>query len=68
MKKVMVSGCYDLLHSGHVVFFETAAKYGELYVCLGSDKNIELLKIIKLNLMRMNDFTWCSRSSLFIKL
>lgn len=44
MKKVMVSGCYDLLHSGHVMFFETAAKYGELYVCLGSDKNIELLK------------------------
>ena len=44
MKKVMVSGCYDLLHSGHIMFFETAATYGELYVCLGSDKNIELLK------------------------
>jgi cytidyltransferase-like protein len=44
MKKVMVSGCYDLLHCGHVVFFETAAKYGELHVCLGADDNIQLLK------------------------
>mgnify|MGYP001206295735 CR=1 FL=1 len=44
MKKIMVSGCYDLLHSGHVAFLETAAKYGELYVCLGSDDNIDLLK------------------------
>src|SRR3989440_11391904 len=40
----MVSGCYDLLHAGHVVFFETAATYGELYVCIGSDRTIEQLK------------------------
>ena len=44
IKKVMVSGCYDLLHSGHVAFFENAAMYGNLYVCLGSDDNIEKLK------------------------
>ena len=44
MKKVMVSGCYDLLHSGHIAFFENAAMYGDLYVCLGSDANIEKLK------------------------
>ena len=43
-KKVFVSGCYDLLHSGHVAFFEEAAKYGELYVGIGSDKTIEQLK------------------------
>ena len=42
--KVMVSGCYDLLHGGHVEFFRTAATYGDLYVCLGSDKTIEDLK------------------------
>jgi len=42
--KVLVSGCYDLLHAGHIAFFETAAQYGDLYVCIGSDKNIELLK------------------------
>lgn len=43
-KKVLVSGCYDLLHGGHIAFFESAAKYGDLYVCLGSDRNVRLLK------------------------
>lgn len=42
--KVLVSGCYDLLHAGHVTFFETAARYGDLYVCLGSDENVRRLK------------------------
>lgn len=37
-KKVFVSGCFDLVHSGHVAFFERAAKYGDLYVSIGSDK------------------------------
>ena len=37
-KKVFVSGCYDLLHSGHVEFFRQAAEYGDLYVGIGSDK------------------------------
>lgn len=41
MKKVFVSGCYDLLHSGHVEFFRQAAEYGNLYVGIGSDKTIE---------------------------
>ena len=36
-KKVFVSGCYDLLHSGHVEFFRQAAEYGDLYVGIGSD-------------------------------
>ena len=40
MKKVFVSGCYDLLHSGHVEFFRQAAQYGDLYVGIGSDKTI----------------------------
>ena len=44
MKKVFVSGCFDLLHSGHVAFFEEAAKYGELYVGIGSDHTIHNLK------------------------
>lgn len=39
--KVFVSGCYDLLHSGHVEFFRQAAAYGDLYVGIGSDKTIE---------------------------
>lgn len=40
MKKVFVSGCYDLLHSGHVEFFRQASQYGELYVGIGSDATI----------------------------
>ncbi len=43
-KKVLVSGCYDLLHGGHIAFFKTAAAYGKLYVALGSDNNILELK------------------------
>ena len=39
-KKEFVSGCYDLLHSGHVEFFRQAAEYGDLYVGIGSDKTI----------------------------
>ena len=40
MPKVFVSGCYDLLHSGHVEFFRQAAQYGDLYVGIGSDATI----------------------------
>lgn len=40
MKKVFVSGCYDLLHSGHVEFFRQASQYGDLYVGIGSDATI----------------------------
>ena len=39
-KKVFVSGCYDLLHSGHVGFFRQASQYGDLYVGIGSDATI----------------------------
>ena len=43
-KKVFVSGCFDLLHSGHVAFLEEASRYGDLYVALGSDKTVYELK------------------------
>ncbi|MGC1377963.1 MAG: adenylyltransferase/cytidyltransferase family protein [Anaerolineales bacterium] len=43
-KKVFVSGCFDLPHSGHVAFFQEAAQYGDLYVALGSDRTIFELK------------------------
>lgn len=39
-RKVFVSGCYDLLHSGHVEFFKQASQYGDLYVGIGSDETI----------------------------
>jgi cytidyltransferase-like protein len=43
-KKVVVTGCYDWLHSGHVRFFEEVSAYGDLYVIIGHDANIRLLK------------------------
>ncbi len=43
-KKVLVSGCFDLLHSGHIAFLKSASTYGDLYVCIGSDKTVYDLK------------------------
>jgi cytidyltransferase-like protein len=43
-KKVFVSGCFDMLHSGHVAFFKEAANFGDVYVALGSDKTVFDLK------------------------
>ncbi len=43
-RKVFVSGCFDLLHSGHVAFLQEAASYGDLYVGIGSDLTIYELK------------------------
>lgn len=42
--KVFVSGCYDMLHSGHVAFFKEASAYGDLYVGIGSDATVRELK------------------------
>ena len=43
-KKVVVTGCYDWFHSGHVRFFEEVSGYGDLYVIVGHDANIRRLK------------------------
>jgi len=43
-KKVIVTGSYDWLHSGHIRFLEEASGYGDLYVVAGHDANIRLLK------------------------
>ena len=42
--RVIVTGCYDWLHSGHVRFFEEVSALGELYVALGHDENVRELK------------------------
>ena len=44
MKKVMVSGCFDLLHAGHIEFLKSASSYGNVHVFIGSDSNIKKLK------------------------
>lgn len=43
-KKVVVTGCFDFFHTGHVRFLEEVSEYGDVYVIVGHDKNIELLK------------------------
>jgi cytidyltransferase-like protein len=43
-QSVLVTGCYDWLHSGHVRFFEEASTYGDLYVVAGNDANVRNLK------------------------
>lgn len=43
-KKVLITGCYDWLHTGHVRFFEEVSEYGDVYAVVGHDANIELLK------------------------
>jgi cytidyltransferase-like protein len=43
-KKVIVSGCYDWLHSGHVRFFEEVSAFGDLFVVVGNDANVTFLK------------------------
>lgn len=42
--KVLVTGCYDWLHTGHVRFFEETSELGDLYVVVGHDENVKLLK------------------------
>jgi len=43
-KKVIVTGCFDWFHSGHVRFFEEVSELGDLYVVVGHDENVRLLK------------------------
>ena len=45
MKKVFVSGCYDILHAGHIQFFNDARKLGgHLTVCFASDEVLKMYK------------------------
>ena len=44
IKKVFVTGCFDLLHSGHIAFLQEAAQYGDVFVGLGSDQTVFDLK------------------------
>lgn len=45
MKKVFVSGCYDILHGGHIEFFNQAKSLGDyLIVSFASDEVLEKYK------------------------
>lgn len=41
---VVATGCYDWFHTGHVRFTEEVSAYGDLYIIVGHDANIRLLK------------------------
>jgi len=43
-KKVIVTGSFDWFHSGHVRFLEEVSTHGNLFVVVGHDANIRLLK------------------------
>lgn len=43
-KRAVVTGCFDWLHSGHVRFFEEVSTLGDLFVIVGHDANLSLLK------------------------
>lgn len=43
-RKIVATGCYDWFHTGHVRFTEEASAHGDLYVIVGHDANIRLLK------------------------
>ena len=52
-KIVLVSGSYDLVHPGHLYFFEEAKKLGDiLIVSVGSDEQIETLKGASMPVMK----------------
>lgn len=43
--KVLVGGCFDVLHPGHIIFLEKAKKAGDrLIVLLESDQKVRQLK------------------------
>lgn len=45
MKKVLVGGCYDILHYGHISFLQSSKKLGDfLVVALESDENVKKMK------------------------
>ncbi|OGH08881.1 MAG: hypothetical protein A2152_02720 [Candidatus Levybacteria bacterium RBG_16_35_6] len=43
-KVVLVGGCFDLIHVGHIKFLKEAKKYGYTFVLLECDESIKKLK------------------------
>jgi cytidyltransferase-like protein len=66
-RKVVVTGCYDWFHSGHVRFFEEASGFGDLYVIVGHDANIRLLKGEGHPLLRQEERRYLAGSIRYVK-
>ncbi|MFW9939761.1 MAG: adenylyltransferase/cytidyltransferase family protein [Candidatus Thorarchaeota archaeon] len=41
-KRVLVAGTFDLIHAGHIYLISEAAKLGDVYVVVATDRNREL--------------------------
>ncbi|MFW9826019.1 MAG: adenylyltransferase/cytidyltransferase family protein [Candidatus Thorarchaeota archaeon] len=41
-KKILVAGTFDIIHAGHIYLINEAAKLGNVYVVVATDKNREL--------------------------
>ena len=66
-KKVIVTGCYDWFHSGHVRFFEEVSELGDLYVIVGHDENVRLLKGEGHPMFNENERRYVVQSIRFVK-
>ena len=42
--RVLVTGCFDIIHPGHIYLFKKAAELGEVYVILARDSTIKKWK------------------------
>jgi FAD synthetase len=41
-KRILVAGTFDLIHAGHIYLISEAAKLGDVYVVVATDRNREL--------------------------
>ncbi|MFX1573476.1 MAG: adenylyltransferase/cytidyltransferase family protein [Promethearchaeota archaeon] len=41
-KKILIAGTFDLVHPGHIYLINEAAKLGDVYVIIATDKNRKL--------------------------
>ncbi|MFX0187693.1 MAG: adenylyltransferase/cytidyltransferase family protein [Candidatus Hodarchaeota archaeon] len=41
-KRVLIAGTFDILHPGHIFLINEAAKLGDVYIIVATDKNREL--------------------------
>jgi cytidyltransferase-like protein len=65
--KVMVTGSFDWLHTGHIRFFEETSELGDLYVVVGHDQNLQLLKGTGHPLFPENERLYMVQSIRFVK-
>jgi len=41
-KKILIAGTFDILHPGHIFLINEAAKLGDVYIIVATDKNREI--------------------------